>query len=88
MLNYFFKYRIFLFFWDTGIHVIKAKYKIAKMYLIKEKYSLLFVVNIKFHLHAQVLFLITYFSIFWDAVIYVIKAKYKINKINETWICY
>ena len=38
--------------------------------------------NLRFHLYAQILFLVSYFYIFWDRVIYVIKAKYKITKID------
>ena len=60
---------------------MKVKCKITKLCYIKGKYKLLFVANLKLHLYAQLLFLITYFSIFWDTVIRVIKAKYRFNKI-------
>ena len=57
------------------------KYKINNIYLIKVKYKLLVVANLRFHLYDPLLFLIPHFSICWDTVIYVIKAKYKITKI-------
>ena len=46
------------------IYVIKAKYKITKISLIKGKYKILFVANLKLHLYSQLLFLITHFSFF------------------------
>ena len=42
---------------------------------------LLVVADFRFHLYAQLLFLIPHFYIFLDTVIYVTKAKYKITKI-------
>ena len=71
----------FSIFWDTVIYVIKMKYKITKICLIKGKYKILFVANLKLHLYAQLLFLRTYFSFYGDTVIRAIKTKYKINKI-------
>ena len=64
-----------------NFNVIKAKYKIDKIYLIKVKYELLVVANFRFHFYVQLLFLILHFAIFWNTVIYVIKANYKITKI-------
>ena len=65
----------FSIFWDTVIYVIKTKYKITKICLIKGKYKILFVANLKLHLYAQLLFLRTYFSFFGDTGICVIKTK-------------
>ena len=45
----------------NNFNVIKAKYKINKIYLIKVKYQLLVVDNLRLNLYAQLLFLITFF---------------------------
>ena len=82
MLNYFFLIPHFSIFWDAVVYVIKTKYKFTKIFLIKRKYKLLFVANLKLHLYAQLLFLTIFSPIFWDTVIRVIKAKYEINQIH------
>ena len=64
-----------------NFNAIKEKFKVNKIFLIKAKYKLLVIANLRFHLFVQLLFLISYFSSFGNKVIYVIKAEYKISKI-------
>ena len=74
--NFYTAYVIRVKFKTINYNVIKTKNRINKNDLIKAKYKLQVVANLRFHLYAQLLFLIPYFSIFWDTVTYVIKAKY------------
>ena len=45
MLNHFFK-NIFTFFWDTTIRVVKAKYEINQIYVIKVRHTLLVIARL------------------------------------------
>ena len=45
----------FSIFWDAVIYVIKTKYKITKICLIKGKHKFLFVTNLKLYFYAQLL---------------------------------
>ena len=71
---------MFLYFWDTFIYAIKAKYEINKIYSIKVKKKLLVIATLQFLLYAELLCFMTYFF-FRDAVICVIKAKYEVKEI-------
>ena len=68
MLIYSILWLIFCF-WDAVIVVIKVKYEINKIYVIKAKYKILVIANLWWSLYAQLLCFIT-FLCFWDAVIY------------------